>query len=194
MICGVGFAQDRQNEYGKNVLAIAPIAATDQGVGFGLSYERTLDSRGMVSFSLPATFSFNVYDEFDWASQNEATLTDYMMYFYPGVKIYPTGAFGVVRYAVGPTLVIGVGEQYEHQISFDDNYVYPPPTCVDRIVAQNRFLIGAMVNNSLNINPTERLHLGLDFGLGMTYYNKRGNWHEATQALVQAAFKIGYRF
>lgn len=192
-VCSFSFAQERHNAYGKNLLSVAPVAITDQGVGFGLSYERSLDNRGMFSFYLPLAYSFRVQEDYYWAP-GTYNQTEYMMYAYPGVKIYPTGAFGKVRYGIGPSLVVGVGEQYDDNYYSGDPYIYPPQPGVTGPRFVDRFVLGAIINNSLNINPTERLYLGMELGLGVTYLNKWGNWNGRTEPLAQAAFRIGYRF
>ncbi len=188
-VSSISFAQN----YGKNLIAVAPVAITDQGVGFGLSYERSLDNRGMFSFYLPLAYSFRVQEDNYYWAPGVYNKTEYMAYAYPGVKIYPTGAFGKVRYGIGPSLVIGVGEQYDDNYYSVDPYIYPPqPAMGPQYVS--RFVLGAIINNSLNINATEHLYLGMELGLGVTYMNKWDNWNGRTQPLAQAAFRIGYRF
>lgn len=187
-ICTAAVAQER-SAYGKNLIAVAPVSVTDQGVGFGLSYERSLDDRGMFSFYLPFAYSFRVEDDYYYWNQTYATRTEYMVYAYPGVKIYPTGAFGKVRYGIGPSLVIGLGQQYD-----DGQYVVQPYPGVAPPVYADRFVLGAIVNNSLNINPTEHLYLGLELGLGVTYMNTWDGFSKGADPLAQAAFRIGYRF
>ncbi len=195
-LCSISFAQGRSNSYGKNLLTVAPVVITDQGVGFGLSYERSLDGKGMFSFYLPLAYSFRVQEDNYFWGPGGYNKTEYMAYAYPGVKIYPTGAFGKVRYGIGPSLVLGVGEQYDNSYysGYPDIIVYPPYPGSSNPAYVSRFVLGAMVNNSLNINPTERLYLGMELGLGVTYMNKWDNWNGRTQPLVQAAFRIGYRF
>jgi len=182
----IALAQSNGN-YGKNIISLAPLAVTDQGVGFGLAYERSLDSKGMFSFYLPLAYSFRIQEDNYYGSQYYDR-TEYMFYAYPGIKVYPTGAFGKVRYGIGPSLVIGTGSQY------DDRYYSQPYPYTGTMAFVDRFILGTMINNSLNINPTNRLHLGLELGLGVTYVNKIGGRNYGTQPLVQSAFKIGYRF
>jgi len=185
---GIAPAQNN-NGYGKNILSVAPMAITDQGVGFGLGYERSLDSRGVFSISLPFTYSFRVQDD-SYYGTGYYNRTEYMLYAYPGIKVYPTGAFGKVRYGVGPSLVIGTGEQYDDRVY---SYPYPGPYYPGPSYA-SRFVLGTMIHNSLNINPTNHLYLGLELGLGITYMNRLNNHNIATDPLVQTSFRIGYRF
>ncbi len=168
-------------KYGRSLIAATPFGATDRGVSFGLSFEQSLDKKGIISVVIPYMYSFSVNNQYDYSTGSYNDQTQYMHYFYPGIKIYPTGAFGIVRYGVGPNLVIGTGMQYEDRYS--SNY---------RLVSRTNF--GLMVTNSLNINPSKHLYVGLELGLGITYIDKLDGHSNGTQPLVQTGFKMGYRF
>lgn len=183
-------AQSESRSYGSNLITAAPISVSEQGVGFGIGYERSLDERGIFNFYLPVSYSFQGRDDY-YRSHMRMTNPEYMFHAYPGFKIYPAGAFGKIRYAVGPSVVIGFGSQYE------ENYLYSYPDPWTGVYKPNyvdRMVLGAMVNNSLNIHPTERLYLGIEMGLGVTYLNKWDNRVERNDALLQASFRMGYRF
>jgi hypothetical protein len=109
---------------------------------------------------------------------------DMMLYAMPGIKIYPTGSFGTVRYAVGPSLVIASGEK-----SYVPNSLYNPAYHTD-----THFMLGMVVNNSLNINPNPHVYLGLELGMGFTYLNRVAGLNQDTNFLIQGAFKVGFRF
>ena len=120
-----------------------------------------------------------------------------MFWFYPGVKIYPTGSDGIVRYAVGPSLAFGTGSR-----NYGRN-IYDPGTGTYQYkrIEDDIFVMGIVVNNSLNIQPTPRLHLGLELGLGIPYYSTEPRdlnydpYNELYNApLVQFNFHVGYRF
>lgn len=187
-------------KYGRNIIAIAPLQVTE-GVGLGLSYERVLDKKGIISFYLPATIAFNTsnnsgeffpggyYNNYGYP-YNETYNTYYVM---PGIKIYPTGSKGKVRYAVGPSLAFVFGKQYNAY--YPDPLIYPsqyPYYLSYRL--EDRFAFGMMINNSLNIQPTPHLYLGLELGLGVTYIQQIGGVDVGTNTLGQFAFKVGYRF
>ena len=103
----------------------------------------------------------------------------------PGIKIYPTGCYGMAKYAIGPSLVIADGRRTN---SYYDPYYYSFTSTEDH------FVLGMMINQSLNISPTPHLYLGTEMGLGFSYINNVGGVAQGTEALFQFNFKIGYRF
>ncbi|MDR3682047.1 MAG: hypothetical protein P4L41_18895 [Flavipsychrobacter sp.] len=171
-----------------NILAIAPLQLSDNGIGFGISYERSLDKGGIISFYVPAYLTWSVNSNGNYYNGNgtqtgNGVVYDPMFYIAPGIKIYPTGSQGKVKYSVGPNLVFANGSQTNF-----DNYYYPTQT------RENRFMMGVMVVNALNINPTPKVYLGLELGLGGTYINKTGGVLDGANTLVEFSFRIGYRF
>ena len=183
-------APDGKMIYKQNLLCLAPVQLTENGLGFGLSYERSLDKKGIVAFYIPVALTFNLnngtyYDPNSGAYQNGKA--DAMFYAMPGVKVYPTGCGGLVKYAIGPSVVIGDGTK--SSANYDPygtgGYLYQ---------TQTHTVLGMIVNNSLNINPTPHIYLGIEFGFGFTYLNRIGGINQGTEGLVQGSFKIGYRF
>lgn len=175
--------------YGNNIIALSPMQLTNDniqgGVGLSLSYERMLDKNGIVSFYMPAIVSFSSDNSYYGNTYNNTTHTS--MYFMPGVKFYPTGSRGVVRYAVGPSFVVAFGNTGNGT----DPYGNP--------VSGNYNIFGFIVNNSLNIYPTPHLYLGLELGLGVSYVTNMDNSYNTNvgfgaDPMVQFAFKVGYRF
>jgi hypothetical protein len=110
-----------------------------------------------------------------------------MFYLMPGIKIYPTGGFGKVKYAIGPSLVVADGTK--------TGEIYDPYYGgTNQFISEDHFMLGMMVNQSVNINPTPRLYLGSEFGFGFTYINSLAGINQTTAGLVQFSFKVGYRF
>jgi hypothetical protein len=176
--------EPRRNMLGPNVIAFAPIQFSENGVaGLGLSYERALDEYDVISFYVPAMAVLNTSSSTD-AFGNTNHNSNPMFYLMPGVKIYPTGGFGLAKYAIGPSLVVagGTGTDTKHIYNSYNETSY------------SRFLLGMMVNQSLNINPTPHLYIGGEFGFGFTYFNKQNGENTNTKGLVQFSFKVGYRF
>jgi hypothetical protein len=187
-------------KYGKNIIAAAPLQITDD-IGIGLSYERVLDKKGMLSFYLPVCMSFNDNNNNNsgpftsgspyYGAYNERYSSYYIL---PGVKIYPTSSKGKVRYSVGPSLAFVFTKAYTNNTytTYDPygNPIYTPtaPTL------QDRFMLGVMINNTLNIQPTPHLYMGVELGLGVSYMNKVGSTNLGETTLGQFAFKMGYRF
>ncbi len=179
-------------KYGKNILAIAPLQISD-GIGVGFSYERVLDKKGIVSFYMPLMVGFNNNSDVMPFSSSYYNYNEYTSYTgMVGIKIYPTGSKGKVKYAVGPAIAARYAQTDAYNVFMGyDVYGYPIYTTGK----QDNFALGVVINNSLNIQPTAHLYLGLEIGLGMSYINQtngRNNGNE--DFLGQFAFKLGYRF
>ena len=113
-----------------------------------------------------------------------------MYYIMPGLKFYPTTGYGTVRYAIGPSAVIGSGTKTYSYTTYDPiNGGY-----TNYSSDQTHFVFGLIVNNSLNINPTPHLYIGGELGLGFTYIDRIGGVGQGVNVLAQGNFKIGYRF
>lgn len=183
--------------YGRNIIGVSPVHMTNvSAVGFGLSYERMLDRENIVSLYLPAVFSFKrSTDEYYFGQNQPFQDRRSMLWFYPGVKIYPTGSDGVVRYSVGPSMAVGTGNrQYTRQI-------YDPNTGNSSYldVSKDIFVMGVMVNNTLNVQPSPKVRIGLELGLGIPYYtneDRDAGYYNliSEEPLVQFNFTVGYRF
>ena len=174
----------------RNILSVAPIQFTENGLGVGLMYERSLDRAGIIAFYLPiiATFNLNGSTYYNYASNSyQNTNQDAMFYAMPGIKIYPTGSAGTVKYALGPSIVIGEGQK--STVGTD-----PSTGLAASYVTQNHTVLGIILNNSLNLNPGNHIHIGFEFGFGFTYLNRLGGLNQGTQGLVQGGFCMGYRF
>lgn len=172
---------------GKNIWTVSPMYFTENGVGLAVSYERSLDPGGIVAYTLPVIATFNLNNSNETAAgKNE----DAMVYFAPGFKFYPTSNRGVVKYAVGPSLVFGAGER----TTGGDRYFLGYNYYSEPYLTRTKLMMGMMVDNSLNITPTEHLYMGINFGFGFTYINRLGGSNYGTSGIVQGGFKIGYRF
>ncbi len=176
-----------------NILYMSPVKFTENGVGFELGFEHGIDKDGIVAYNLPLVATFNLtHDQLDMGNKQ-----DPMFYFMPGLKFYPTSSHGRVKYALGPSLVLGAGQQTDlepNRFYSTNPGIYPFAPLPDEYVTRNKFLLGVTVNNSLNINPTEHFTMGLDFGFGFTYINKLDGVAQNINGLVQGGFKVGYRF
>ena len=195
-------------------LSLAPLQYTESGVGGALSYERALDVDGIVSAYVPfiAAFSlrgdrdryynYNNYNSYNYGGYYGNTLesrNSYMLYAMPGIKFYPTG-MGHVKYAIGPNAVIGWGQRKESGYvyaypTYDPGYpytTYVAPTYYNS--TYSRLLVGMMINNSLNIQATPHLHIGVEMGFGFTYYDRIGSVNEGSKFLTQGNFNMGYTF
>lgn len=193
------------SEYGKNTVALAPIWLTNTGaVGLGFSYERFIDKKNIFSIILPVAYSFNSGNTFTYYSSGE-NRNSTMLWAYPGAKFYVgSKSEGRVSYAVGISAVIGSGRIRE------DVYVYNSQTMTQEYVTlENKITLGgAMLNNSVNIQPSKNIYLGIEFGVGIPYaVNESINYNQMVQngyyadipystdmPLLKFNFKVGYRF
>ena len=176
---GTAHAQDKPVPEPSNIISLSPLQISDQGLGVAISYERYLDKKkGLVSFYMPVSVAF----------ENSGS-NDYNAYYImPGIKIYPTGNKGVVKYAVGPNLTFLADKlntnEYIYDVATGQGYT--------KYGTENRLAMGMVINNSLNINPSDHLHMALEFGLGFSYYSSYDN--DGTLPFTQLGFQIGYRF
>lgn len=174
---------DTSKHYGPNVIAIAPLQLSENGIGVGASYERTLDLYGIVSLYIPLYLTFNVNND-SYNGYNDYN-SQPMFYAAPGLKFYPTGNRGIVKYSIGPAFVFGTGRTNSDYYNYLSSYMpYDVPHTV----------FGVMVNNTLNINPSPKIYLGLELGLGGTYLNRVDGHNAGSTGLTQFAFRAGYRF
>jgi hypothetical protein len=161
-----------------NIISVAPLQVTDEGVGIAASYERNLDKKqGLISFYMPVAVSLD---------KNNAYNTYYIM---PGVKIYPSGNQGMVKYSVGPSLCFLSNKENVNTPITYDQWGFPTSYKNETI---NRFMMGMLINNTLNIDPSAHLHMALEFGLGFSYLSSYDP--DPTKAFAQLGFQIGYRF
>jgi hypothetical protein len=182
-------------------ISISPFQYSENGVGVGLSYERALDPDGIISAYLPVIATFNLKKDYpngyynyngSYYQNQGYTNNNVMFYAMPGVKFYPTG-MGKVKYAVGPNAVIGVGQK-----AYDDSYMvydqYGSGYMTTSYGVYDRFLLGMMINNSLNISATPHLYIGAEMGFGFTYFDRVNSINRGVNFLTQGSFKIGYTF
>ena len=173
-------------------IAIAPFQFSENGVGVGLSWEKALDPDGIVSVYVPliATWNLNMNrnDNYYGYYNNNQNKTNSMYYIMPGIKFYPTG-MGRVKYAIGPSAVVGVGQKMVGYNNYDPYYSYN-----NYGTMESRFLFGMMLNNSLNVNATPHLYIGAELGLGFSYFDRVNNINNGMAFLTQGSFKIGYTF
>lgn len=186
--------------YGGNIISVAPINLSDDGFGIGLAYERALDKKGIINFYLPVNWCFGsigtnqVYNPttgtYEYNSLNRS-----IVQIMPGIKFYPTGNQGKVRYGIAAQAAYYTGTKEMEQSIYDPFLGY-----YTQIGNANIQKLGILVNNSLNMFPNPHVFIGIDLGLGLTYVNKEENLTTGTMQewgtaqLAQFNFRIGYRF
>jgi hypothetical protein len=170
----------------RNIIGLAPLQFTEQGVaGISISCEHAIDAKSIVALYIPAILEFNTSNEKNRYGTSRVT-NDPMVYIMPGIKIYPTGSYGKTKYAAGPSLVIAGGRSTSHD--------YAPYIGYSNYLPQDHFVLGMMINQSLNISPLPRFYYGTELGMGLSYINKIGSVSQETIFLFQLNFKVGYKF
>jgi hypothetical protein len=170
----------------QNIIAFAPIAFTENGYGFSLSYERTLDKRGWVSFYFPTYFTFSSSQSYDPVTGASVTHNFHngMFYLMPGIKFYTNlNSPNRMKHSVGLNLVTAFGSSdNNNDINYNSTSTY------------SRTMVGAIASYGGNMFPTNHLYLGWDAGMGMSYVNDWDGQPHSTQFLIQLSLRCGYRF
>ncbi|HTN46030.1 MAG TPA: hypothetical protein VL098_06740 [Flavipsychrobacter sp.] len=186
-------------QYGKNILSLAPIWMTNTSpIGLALSYERVFGKEGIWSFILPVAYSFSSQAAYSSSGDNRKST---LLWAYPGAKFYiAKRQDGKAAFALGIGFPIGMGSIEEDRMIFDPVTQTSAYTHLENDIS----LLGVMMQPSLNIQPTEKIALAIDFGLGFPYTVKQSlstannlgmnvPYSNGTP-LVNFGFKIGYRF
>lgn len=186
-------------DYKNNIAAVSLLSVSDAGMTMGLSYERILDKKGIVSVYLPVAYYLKTWgNDNDYVLPGPSLNRDSRIFeFRPAVKVYPFNARGKVRYAVGP------------QLSYTDGHFrrdFFRVSSPSFNVAVKR--VGMLLNQSLMLQPSPYMYIGLEGGFGYTFSNKStevvygpygdikpGVFREmGTTRLAHLIFSIGYRF
>ncbi len=186
---------DNASNFKRNQVSIIPFVITETGKGFGVGYEHFFGKKGVLSFYIPIYFTKNTYSvEIDTLiqygkSMYTKSVTDPMYYVSPGIKFYPKGSNGVVKYALGlaytianGTITAGEDGRLTYNFAYTDGARY------------NRSMTGCVVNNSLNILVMSRIHIALETGFGLTFSNNTSNTPQDMGPLYYFSLQTGYRF
>lgn len=166
-----------------NSIRFSPIGVNEVGVTVGAEYERYFKNNPKLSFIAPVDVTFRQHD-FSW--DNDASSPAYV-FFRPGFKFYPGSTSRPVKYAIGSNLVLGHGKltkySYEEWGS-NRKYTYNKNT-----------KLGVMVTNYVNFDISRNFTMGINFGLGILYFNETENRSNNTgRATVQLGTNFGFKF
>jgi len=190
--CILSYAEDKTVGVNgqSNIISVMPIVFTENGLGFGGSYERFVSKKEVISFYMPVTATFDVANSnriYNYNTGNYSTgKADAMYYAMPGIKCYPGGCRRKINYAVGLSLEVGTGQKSSdltdlHGLNVTEN-------------VQSHFIAGGLLQNSVNMNAGKNLYIGIELGLGSSLINNVGNVTQGNEFLIQGSFKAGYRF
>ncbi len=177
--------------YGSNFIRLTPMKILDIGaVGVGLEYERLFGTNRNFGINIPFSVQFNQEYVFDRITGQDDIQYNPYFYFTPGLKFYPSGQRRVT-YAVGPTLLMGVGKE--------KSWVQDAAG-FSRLQELQNFRLGLMVMNYVNFQLTDHFSLGIDAGIGIRYLNRYKDLNsnlitnDAMMPTGQFSINFGYRF
>lgn len=165
-----------KKDFGKNILAFNPmhLIASDF-VGVGLSYERLVND--YLGLKVPVMVAIN------------------NNYFNIGLeaKLYPTKNKGAVKYAIAPTIMVGIGENKWTERVYNGNGYY-----VLKTFTEPASHIGFLLNQTLNVTVSRQFYIGLDGGIGINYYDEKVKYNNYNNSNLSFAAQLhvglGYRF
>ncbi len=184
--------------YGTNIISLTPFTALDIGIGVGASYEKILGADQMVGIIIPVNVVFEPHENYYYGGGsyygNSTNYNNAYFYFTPGIKVYPFGQ-RKVTYSVGPNLMIGAGSGKE--LRYDNTGQNSYEVTVDK------FRLGMLINNYLNIQFSKSFNMSMQAGLGVRYIDRDtykdyiyGNSTVSNGMNVTGQFSVslGYRF
>ncbi len=192
-LCGARSSMDspatKSDSSGQNTLSVIPFQFTENGLGFGVAYERRMGD-GKFAFYVPAMVTFNVANSnriYDYNTGNYKTgRANAMFYTMPGVKFYPAGSGHKVSYAVGLAFAAGSGQKSENLVDLFGTNV------TEQVLSH--FILGGMLQQSVAVKVSPRVSAGLEFGVGSTFINNVGGASQGNEFLIQGGARIGYKF
>lgn len=178
------------SKYGSNVLSVMPgiytvsLSGSMNDPGLGLCYERLLDEKGHIGFSIPVfinfltdrDFQYNYNYSYGYGYGTAPGSAGYRSVgFMPGVKFYPMPKSATVRYAIGASFFTITGKEpfsvYDPGSSSMGDYKFS--------------MYGLMVTNSLNISATKHLCVALEINGGMPVSDNRRRYNNDLDFLVR---------
>ncbi len=183
---------------GNHTISILPGAFTyvegvHSSVGLGLSYEYRLPGMPNLSIGLPLMITFSDGSDFySYGGNNIYGGIQYRSFSaMPSVKLLLGKARNRIRYGIGGSFYYEYGKKPELS-TLTSSYFNPFGVYYSAY--------GAVINNSLNVYPTQHLSICFNSGIGMAYNTKRYNntidypfpWMD--NKILQFTLAVGYRF
>lgn len=140
--------------YGKNLLSINPFhgyASPElNDVAVGINYEYFLSN--FMSVKLPVNIGMI----------NNSIQTGL------GLKFYPAGHEGVLKYSIAPTLLYTQGKAEREEWIFDPN----TQDFYSQLVVDKTTQFGFYLVSGLNTTIQQNIYIGMESGLGINYMNR----------------------
>ncbi len=183
---------------GKHTLSVIPAAITyvegvHSAVGLGVGYEYCLQGMPNLSIGLPVMINFS--DGSDFYSYDGIKIYSGLQYrsfcAMPGAKLLLGKSGKRIRYGVGGSIFYEYGKKPD--LSLFSSSQFDP-------FGINYSVYGAVINNSLNVYPTQHLAICFNTGIGMAYNTRRNTnsidlpfqWMD--NKILQFTLSVGYRF
>lgn len=170
----------------KNNFNIIPIATFyTYNWSVGVSYERLIDHKGRFAVNVPVFLAF-MNDGFnvDAGERNGNRIQ-----LNPGFRYYPIRS-KILTYGLGLSYYYIRGKTEPWDLYTPGSHKY------------DMWQAGPMLNNYLGFNINKRIHIGMEFGIGINTVDKVKvlstgkvwNTNSPEKVMPQTNFQIGYRF
>jgi hypothetical protein len=192
-------------EYGKNIFCFTPLSVYDKGTGIGISYERFLDKKKYVSFYLPIHYIFlkSGASIGSSSSSGSSASSPYNYDFRPsigtaqlGLKVYPFTGNNIFALSVGPMIHLAYGTNY-YLTKYTNSTSYPY-TYTQELVSEEKFVMGFMLHNGLQLTVAKMLYIGGELNLGICYSENfrsfKNTDDKPSNFIAQFNIKCGIRF
>jgi len=176
----------KERRYGKhNITALAVV--NNGGNGVGISYEIMLNDKQNMSLLFPIAATVTDFEkspaQYNYAGQQIAPADNSgrvkMYFFAPGMRFYPTGSKGIVRYSFGGSFVLGSGQGSAHDLGGADHLI-------------SRTIYGIVFDNAVYIQPVPQLRITFEFYIGPGHDDESDLI--TSGVIYQASIGVGYRF
>jgi len=147
---------------------------------FAFSYERIL-SNGQVGLKIPVALGY--YRNNNFGNFNN------IFYSGIGVNFYPIGQ-GIVRYFMGPQARIGLGQESDWVIYYDENGDYMN----DEEVKNEGLYTQFFVDNGVIFVPVKNFSISIIASVGVRYFPEAQYSDDVLRPDGQFAVNISYRF
>jgi hypothetical protein len=184
---------------GRNIISLAPIVVNSSESwslppnGLGMHYERFLDEKRSISFTLPLSVSFFMMDYMHgvegYAPEKikEALFTQ----LNPGVKYYPFGSNHRATYSFGPALGIGWGNRFNYLRDAQGKHI-------DTLLNEKYSNLAFLINNALYVWPHRSFFFGVELNVGISFEKAaiELGFEQFTykEPFAQFLFEFGFRF
>lgn len=165
-----------KRHYGRHIV-MASAVINNGGEGFGLQYEYLFNAKKTVSFYIPFMVCLTPEPS---KTYSDGHVKAAVYFINPGFRVYPTSSKGVVRYSIGLSVLMGLGQGRQGE------YVDSRADLGSRAVG------GLLLVNALHFQPTTHIRISLEIGVGLGGDNEP--YTIIDNFIGQLSAGLGYRF